>query len=132
MEKYFFKKLEFSLLDLLHIFFTKLQIRLGNELIHNFLDDLELTYNPTHEIEYHQDLDLLIYYCLSFLFSHLSRYKISTWQKLLRTDEKNLGFYIKFVINKINDLYIRKIFSILKYEKDQIWIYSKHPEKIGE
>lgn len=130
MDNFFLKKLEFTLLDLLHIFFTKLRIRLRNDLIHNFLDDFESSYNPTQEIKYHQDLDLLIFYCLSFLFSHLSRYKISIWQKLLRTDEKNLGFYIKFLISKIHDLYIRKIFSIVKYEKDQIQIKLKQPDKI--
>jgi hypothetical protein len=129
IENYFFKEFRFRLLDLLYIFFTKLRISLGNELTRCFLDDFELYYNPIQEITYHQDLDLLIFYCLSFLFSHLSRYKISLWQKILRTDEKNLGFYIKFIIRKINDLFIRKIFSILKYEKDQVSIFLRHPDK---
>lgn len=128
VEKFFFKELELSLLDLMQNFFTNLRIGLGNDLVSKFIDDFSL--EERVKIEYHQDLDLFIFYCLSYLFSHLSRYKIFTWQKLLQTNEKNLGFYIKFLIKKIEDLFLRKIFSILSYEKDQIWILLRHPQRI--
>lgn len=128
VDQFFFKELELSLLDLMQNFFTNLQIGLSPDLVSKFMDDLSLEENV--KIEYHQDLDLFIFYCLSFLFSHLSRYKIFTWQKLLQTNEKNLGFYIKFLIKKIEDLFLRKIFSILGYEKEQIWILLRHPQRI--
>lgn len=128
VEEFFFKERELSLLDLMLIFFTHLRIRLGRDLISRFMDDF--SFKDTVKIEYHQDLDLLIYYCLSYLFSHLSRYKILTWQRLLQTSEHNLGFYIKFIIKKIQDLFIRKVFSILRHEKEQLWIMSRHPEQI--
>jgi len=129
VEEYFFKELELSMLDLIQSFFTNLRIGLGNDLVSRFIDDFGIEKKVT--LQYYHDLDLFIFYCLSFLFSHLSRYKIDTWQRLLLTEEKNLGFYIKFLIQKVNNLFLRKIFSILDYEKKQIWILLRHPEKIN-
>ena len=120
VEEFFFKKLEISLIDLMLNFFTNLRIRFGQDLVSRFMDDF--SFKDNDKIEYHQELDLFIYYCLSYLFSHLSRYKIFTWQKLLQTSEHNLGFYIKFLIKKIQNLFLRKVFSILRQEKVQLWI----------
>ncbi|TKJ20457.1 MAG: hypothetical protein CEE43_12325 [Promethearchaeota archaeon Loki_b32] len=125
VQDYFFKKIEYSLLDLIRIFFTKLHIGLSNKTIGNFLDDF-----PTQKeikVKDLEDINLLVFYILSFLFSHLSRYKIFTWQKLTQTDEKNLGFYIKFMLDYIKSLFVRKIFSILEYEKNRMFGLIKHP-----
>lgn len=127
VKEYFFKELKYSLLDLIQIFFTKLGIGLSNKLISKFSDDFSI--KKPIEIKYQEDLDLLIFYSLSFLFSHLSRYKIFTWQKLLQTEERNLGFFIKYIIKRINDLFIREIFSILEHEREQLWILLRHPKK---
>ena len=132
IEEFFFKNKEFSLLDLMYIFFTKLRIGLDHELVNRFLDDFELNYELARNIEYYEDLDLLVFYCLSFLFSHFSRYKIAHWQKLLRAEEKNLGFYIKFIIDQIDVLFIRKILSLIQYYQNQLWILIRHPKKLDQ
>ncbi len=129
VEKFFFKKLELSLIDLMLNFFTNLRVRFGHDLVSRLTDDFSFTDNI--QIEYHQDLGLFIYYCLSYLFSHLSRYKIFTWHKLLQASEHNLGFYIKFIIKKIQNLFLRKVFSILRHEKGQILIRTKSIAFIG-
>ena len=118
LEEYFFNQTKFSLMDLMTICFSKLKIGISSRFFVTFLHD----FDPLNrvKIEYHQDLDLLIYYILIFLFSHLSRYKIFTWQKLINCEEGNLGFYIDFLIKRINDLFLRKILSIMEYEREQI------------
>lgn len=122
IDDFFITEKKISLLDLLKIFYTKTRIGLSNRIINKFLEDFTKS-----EIEYQQDLDLLVFYLLSFLFSHLSRYKIYTWQKLLKSEEKNIGFFVNFFINRAKELFIRKIFSLLYYQEEEIrrFIYIK-------
>ncbi|MHA1798454.1 MAG: hypothetical protein ACTSVY_08385, partial [Candidatus Helarchaeota archaeon] len=107
--EFFLEERTFSMWELMHVFFRKLRIGMPNEFIRNFSRDFhDFT---SIDIDYHQDLDLLIYYCLSFLFSHLSRYKMYIWQDLIDCVNYNLGFYLKFLMKKISELFLRKIFS---------------------
>lgn len=124
---YFFRKLEYSLRDLIHIFFRNLNIGLSNKTIQNFINDFDV--KEDIQVDHHEDLNLFIFYILSFLFSHLSRYKIYTWQKLMGAEEKNLGVYIKFILNTIKQLYVRKLFAILGFEKDRIPSLKKHQSR---
>jgi hypothetical protein len=127
LHQYFFEKREYSLFDLIHIFFTKLQIGISNKTEGEYRTDFSI--DREIQIEYHEDLNMFIFYTLSFLFSHLSRYKIFTWQKLMESNEKNLGLYLQFLMNKIKSFFIRKLFSILEFEKTRIWMFSKHAKR---
>ena len=79
-----------------------------------------------NQLNYDEDIDIFVFYMLSFIFSHLSRYKIYTWQKLITLEDFNIGFVLKYIIDKIRLLYIRKIFSIIDYYNDKITIYLRN------
>jgi len=67
-----------------------------------------------------QDVDLIVLYSLSFIFSYLGRYKIAAYEKFLNEEERTLGFYLRTILKRVQDLYIRKTFSILFYNHDEI------------
>jgi len=71
-------------------------------------------------ITFVQDLDLLVLYSLSFIFSYLGRYKIAAYEKFLNEEERTLGFYLRTILKRIQDLFIRKIFTIILYNNDEV------------
>jgi len=71
-------------------------------------------------IAFVQDLDLLVLYSLSFIFSYLGRYKIAAYEKFLNEEERTLGFYLRTILKRIQDLFIRKIFTIILYNNDDV------------
>ena len=66
-----------------------------------------------------EDLDLFTFYILSFLFSHLARYRMNAWKRILSQEEKYFGFFIKFIIKTIQNMFIRRIFSIIHFNNDR-------------
>ncbi len=54
---------------------------------------------------------LLVIYMLSFLFCHLSRYKMDIWIYLLECEEKNISFFIKYFLKYAKLFFIKRLFS---------------------
>ena len=79
---YILESKEISLLELLHIFFRKLRIGISDKIIDVFLDEFGRSL-IFPEIKHFYDLDLFVFYLLTFLFSHLARYRVNTWKNLL-------------------------------------------------
>ena len=52
-----------------------------------------------------------------------------TWQQLITSEDYNIGFYLKFIIDTINELYIRKIFSIIDYYNEQMTLHLRKLNK---
>lgn len=121
--KAFLENQEFKLKELIYSFFKNPFIQFSSKTIQLFLDDFK--FNEEIQIGDIEDYDLFIIYLLSFLFAHLSRYKPYTWQKLLNLIEKNIGFYIKFLMTNMKDIFIRKLFTILYFERDRMERFSK-------
>ncbi|MEE9377646.1 MAG: hypothetical protein V3V33_06380 [Candidatus Lokiarchaeia archaeon] len=125
-QEFFYENKRYSLKDLMQIFFLNLNIGLSNDTQQKFIEDFDLN---QIELADHPDFDMLIFYILSFLFSHLSRYKIYTWQIITQTEERNLGLYIKYIMERIKDLYLRKMITILYYEKERMGMFIKQPKR---
>ncbi|GAH53866.1 unnamed protein product, partial [marine sediment metagenome] len=82
MEDLFLQQSRISLIELLYLFFLKLRIGIPRKIVQRFLDNFgDLV--PKSEQEYSEDLDLFVYYTLSFIFSHLARYRMGTWRNIL-------------------------------------------------
>ena len=81
MEEYFIKLKRIKLIDLMEMFFNKIKIGISTEISSRFFSDYSKFFNSNH-IEEYEDLDLFVFYCLAFLFSHLGRYRINVWRKL--------------------------------------------------
>ena len=121
-KRFFMEEMTTSLIDLMTTFFTRLP--LGNPIKVSGEFTLE---NPDIDLgvtnffgTLGQDVDLVVLYSLSFIFSYLSRYKIAAYEKFLNEEERTLGFYLRTILKRIQDLYIRKIFSIFFYNHDEI------------
>jgi hypothetical protein len=103
-------------------FFTRLPLGNPIKVIGEFTsenDDIDLG-NTKFVNAFGQDVDLLVLYSLSFIFSYLGRYKIAAYEKFLNEEERTLGFYLRTILKRIQDLYIRKIFSIIFYNHDEV------------
>jgi len=83
----------------------------------------------SNKLDYDEDIDFILFCMLSFIFRHLSKYKMYTWQKLIILDDFNICFYLKYISGKINDFYIRKIFSIIDFFNDKITIFLRNLDK---
>ena len=60
----------------------------------------------------------LTIYLISFLFAYLSRYRMYLWKELLTNNEKNVNFFVKFILKYSKDYFIRFLFHRLKdYEE---------------
>jgi len=57
----------------------------------------------------------LIFYLLTFLFAHLSRYKMHAWTELLNSDEKNIGYFIKYFIKYGKTYFLEFLFDRIRY-----------------
>jgi len=123
LNDYFFLQKKISLIELIQTFFLTTRIGLAPKMKSLMMEDLSPFLKRENEFAYDEDIDLFVFYMLSFIFSHLSRYKMYTWQQLITTEDYNIGFYLKFIIDTINELFIRKIFSITNYHSDQMTIY---------
>lgn len=121
-ERFFIKEMTISLIDLMTTFFTRLPLGNPLKVIGEFTsenDDIDLG-DTKFVIAFVQDVDLLVLYSLSFIFSFLGRYKIAAYEKFLNEEERTLGFYLRTILKRIQDLYIRKIFSITFYNNDEV------------
>ncbi|MFW9972427.1 MAG: YaaC family protein [Candidatus Odinarchaeota archaeon] len=61
----------------------------------------------------------LVIYLLSYIFSYLSRYKMHLWRELLTSNEKNISFFVRFVIKHCKDYFINFLFDRLKYYEEK-------------
>ena len=129
LDKYFLQQREISFKELIQSFFLSTSIGISNKTMFLVMDDLSSFLKSSNKLDYDEDIDLFIFYMLSFIFSHLSRYKMYTWQKLITLEDFNIGFYLKYIIDKINELYIRKIFSIIDHYNDKITTYLRNLDK---
>lgn len=120
LDKYFLQQREISFIELIQSFFLSTSIGISNKTLFLVMDNLSSFWKSSNKLDYDEDIDLFIFYLLSFIFSHLSRYKMYTWQKLITLNDSNIGFYLKYIIDKIKELYIRKIFSIIDHYNDKI------------
>lgn len=50
-------------------------------------------------------------------------------QRLLTLEDYNIGFYLKYIIDRINELYIRKIFTIIDFYNDKITTHLKNLDR---
>jgi len=117
IKEYFIKKKEITLIELLQTFFFKTRIGIPDNLKNAFREDLSKFF--LEPLDYNEDIDLFVFYLMSFIFSHLSRYKMYIWKKLLSSEEYNIGFFLKYIIDVIKNLYIRKIFSLIYYYNNE-------------
>lgn len=116
-EYFFINQFSFSLIELLNAFYRKLRIGIPREIQNGFLEDFKIEL-PTKRFNCF-NLDILTFYLLVFIFSHLARYRINTWKRLLWEEDCNLGYYIRFVMKTIRKMYIRRVFSLIsKYNDD--------------
>ena len=129
LDKYFLQQREISFIELIQSFFLSTSIGISNKTMFLVTEDLSSFLKSSIKLDYDEDIDLFVFYMLSFIFSHLSRYKIYTWQRLITLEDFNIGFYLKYIIDKINELYIRKIFSLIDYYNDRITIYLRNLDK---
>ena len=120
LNEYFFPQREISLIELIQTFFLTTRIGISPKMKSLVMEDLSPFLKKDNELDYDEDIDLFVFYMLSFIFSHLSRYKMYTWQKLITSEDYNIGFYLKFIIDTIKELYIRKIFSIIDYYNERM------------
>ncbi len=121
-EFFFLKHQRISLIDLLQIFFLRTRIGISREIQSRFVDEFGVFFNNsemTKKMWKFGDLDLFIFYSLSFLFSHLARYRMNTWKGILSEEEKYFGFFIKFIIKTIQNMFIRRIFSTIYFNNDR-------------
>ncbi|MHA1756839.1 MAG: hypothetical protein ACTSVV_08725 [Promethearchaeota archaeon] len=126
LNKYFIPQREISFIELIYTFFNTTRIGNPPHLINSFFEDFSSFIKDINSLPYNMDIDLFVFYMLSFIFSHLSRYKMYAWQVLLTSEEYNIGFYLKFMINRIKELYIRKIFSLIYHYNEQLFINLKN------
>ncbi len=129
LDKYFLQQREISLIELIQTFFLSSSIGISNKTMFLVMDDLSSFLKSSNKLDYDEDIDLFVFYMLSFIFSHLSRYKMYTWQKLITLEVFNIGFYLKYIIDKIKELYVRKIFSIIDHYNDKITLYLRNLDK---
>lgn len=129
LNEYFIPQREITLIELIQTFFLTTRIGISPKIQSLMMEDLSPFLKKDNKLDYDEDIDLFVFYMLSFIFSHLSRYKMYTWQKLITLEDYNIGFYLKFIIDKINELYIRKIFSIIDYYNDQMTLYLRKFDK---
>lgn len=104
------KKISFS--ELLRNFFNLRNKNIPNLIRSKFEDNFG---NDRPKIRLNSFI--LTIYLLSFLFSHISRYKMHTWLKLIENDEKNISFYVKYIIKKGHLFYIKSLFEKLFYNE---------------
>jgi len=120
VNEFFTLQKEITFIELIQTFFLTTRIGISPKMKSLVMEDLSPFLKKDYELDYHEDIDLFVFYMLSFIFSHLSRYKMYTWQKLITLEDYNIGFYLKFIIDTIKELYIRKIFSIIDFYNEQM------------
>lgn len=119
--RYFSEKLEISLLDLLKFFYLFMQIPYKTKRIFEELyGSKETLPDPMVDFYYRhsEDLDLYLIYLLSFLLCHMCRYKLYDWALLLNSEEKNIGYFIKYFLQYSRNYFIKKIFDNI-YKNDE-------------
>jgi len=129
VNNFFILQKDVTLIELIQTFFLTTRIGISPKMKSLMMEDLSPFLKKDNELDYDEDIDLFVFYMLSFIFSHLSRYKMYTWQILITTEEYNIGFYLKFIIDTINELYIRKIFSIIDYYNDRMTSHLRKLDK---
>ncbi|MFX1567981.1 MAG: hypothetical protein ACFFCV_06410 [Promethearchaeota archaeon] len=132
-EYFFIKHKEISLIDLLQCFFIRTSIGISREIQNRFIDEYKEFFKSsemTKKMWRFEDLDLFTFYCLSFLFSHLARYRMSAWKTILSQEEKYFGFFIKFIIKTIQNMFIRRIFSKIHINYDRFILKIRQLEHI--
>lgn len=133
-EKIFHEEITVSLIDLMTTFFARLPLGNPIKVIGEFTienDDIDLGESDLF-FPFFQDLDLLVLYSLSFIFSYLGRYKIAVYEKFINEEKRTLGFYLRTILKRIQDLYIRKIFSIVFYNHDEVLFKFREVNKIND
>ena len=121
-EKFFIEEMTIILIDLMTTFFTRLPLGNPYNVSGEFTSensDIDLG-DTKFMILFAQDVDLLVLYSLSFIFSYLGRYKIAAYEKFINEEERTLGFYLRTILKRIQDLFIRKIFSVAFYNHDEV------------
>lgn len=121
-KRFFMEEMTTSLIDLMTTFFTRLPLGNPVKVSGEFtLEHPDIDLGVTNYFGMlGQDVDLVVLYSLSFIFSYLARYKIAAYQKFINEEERTLGFYLRTVLKRIQDLYIRKIFTIVFYNHDEV------------
>lgn len=128
LNEYFIPQREISLIELIQTFFLTTRIGISPKIKSLVMEDLSSFLKKDNQLPYDEDIDLFVFYMLSFIFSHLSRYKMYTWQKLITLEDYNIGFFLKYIIDTIKELYIRKIFSIIDHYNERIPLYIRYQE----
>jgi len=131
LNEYFFPQREISLIELIQTFFLTTRIGLPTKIKSLVMEDLSPFLKKDTQLDYDEDIDLFVFYMLSFIFSHLSRYKMYTWQKLITLEDCNIGFFLRYIIDTVKELFIRKIFSIINYYNVKIPRYLRDLDKVS-
>ena len=113
---YFSNRIEISLVDLLKWFYLFGSIPNKAKKIFQELYGSERTL-PESMIDFYRrhrhggNLEIYLIYLLSFLFCHMCRYKLYAWTVLLNSEEKNIGYFIKFFLKYSKRYFIKKVFD---------------------
>ncbi len=111
---YFNDELEISLIDLLKLFFIFSPIPYKTRRIFQDLygsrDDLSQDLMAFYQ-SHRQNLNVFLIYLLSFIFCHMCRYKLYAWTLILKSEEKNIGYFIIFFLNYSKNYFIKKVFD---------------------
>ena len=65
----------------------------------------------------HLDSIVLTIYLIIFLFSHISRYKMHTWISLIESNERNISYYIDFIMKYGRVIFIKLLFKRLFFNE---------------
>lgn len=119
---YFDNRLEISLVELLKLFylFSPIPNRIKKKFEELYGSFKTLPKNILKLYQNHRErLLMFLIYLITFILCHLCRYKLYAWSKLLKSDEGNIGYFIKFFIKFSKVYFIKEIFDYLfKNEKD--------------
>lgn len=124
--QYFIEKKQISFLELLKNFFGYYENRLNLSKIikGKFIEFFDPEKNFV--VDYPP---LFTIYLTSFLFAHLSRYKMNIWAKLLSTNKKNLSFFITFFLNHAKGYFKRILFQRLVKNEAKITGIPYYPSR---
>lgn len=120
--KFFTQRLEIAFIDLIKLFYLFCPIPHKTKKI--FIELYGSRHNlPRHlldfYINYRNKLNIFSIYLLSFIFCHLCRYKLYAWTILLDSEEKNIGYFIRFFLNYSKKYFTKTIFDSV-YSNEQV------------
>ncbi len=128
--QYFTQRLEITFIDLIKLFYLFCPIPHKTKEV--FIELFGSKHNLPRQlldfyINYRNKLNIFSIYLLSFILCHLCRYKLYAWTILLDSEEKNIGYFIRFFLNYSKKYFTKTIFDSVYSNEQAI----KRIEKFG-